>query len=324
VSVGLDTTTKSVEIILGAAVVTDECDITAAWVDHSSTAVTPGSTDTISAGTSAVTAVASPSSGIVRQVLSLSVHNADTEIVTVTVRLNNNGTFRPIVTTTLFPNETLYYGAHSGISVSSGGSIKTEDEFQRAGSLLSASHVGGAAGISANYQAGIVTSAAGSTLTLTNNLLIALPFVAPPRLSILNRIGVYVTTGVASCEVRLGIYTATSETNLYPNALIVDSGVLSIATSSAAAAATINTQLISGRLYWAVLNANVPSGSPVIRSAVVNGLYPIFGVPDALSTTAPQCGLSGTRTFAALSATFPASIAALAAQGPAISLRYSA
>ena len=55
----LDTTSKVIQIVLGEAKTTTDCDISAAWADQTTTAFTPGSTLAVSNGTSIVTAVAS-------------------------------------------------------------------------------------------------------------------------------------------------------------------------------------------------------------------------------------------------------------------------
>ena len=321
----LNATTKSIEVVLGGAVQATQLPITAHFVDHTTTAVTPGSTDTVTNGATPVTAVAAPAASTTRQVMAISIFNDDSQITRVVVQLNNNGTTRKLYAVDLLPQETFYFDAVAGAYITdSFGALKFQDGFQRAGILLALSHVGGASGVAANMPAGAVSALTGTTLTLANNNFFALPFIAPPRGGILNRIGVYVSTGVASCEVRLGVYDSVSETNLYPNALLFDSGVLSIATSSVAAAAAMSLQLVPGKLYWAVLNANVPSGSPIIRALAVGGCAAIFGVDDTLSPTALQIGLGGTRTYAALPATFPASVAALTTVPPAISVRFSA
>jgi hypothetical protein len=159
------------------------------------------------------------------------------------------------------------------------------------------------------------------TVALAANNLFAAPFVAPPRSAMIDRLAVYVTTGVASSTVRLGIYDATSESNLYPNNLLWDSGALATATTNAIAGGTPNLTLTPGRLYWAALNS---SSNPTVRAVAVGGACPIFGIADALSATALQICLSGTRTYAALPSTFTASIAAGATAFPAFFLRFSA
>ena len=324
-SIFLDTTSKSIEVLLSAVSAANNLDITAGWVDHRAGSTTPAPYDTVSNGVTAVTVVAAPAAGVTRQVMSLAVFNADTQLTRVTVRLNNGGVYKNLVVVDLFPLETLHYAANAGFHVCDrSGALKTQERFQRTGSLFNLAHAGGA-GITSNFAAGASGSTALTTVTITDNLLMAVPFVAPPRIASINRIGVYVTTGAgASSVVRLGIYKATSDANIYPDALVIDSGPIAITSTNAAAVAAIDVELNPGELYWAVILADIYTSNGVVRALPLAGTYPIFGIAGALSGTAPQIGLSGTLTYGALSATFPAAVAAVTTVVPAIFLRYAA
>lgn len=108
----LDATTKSLEILLAGAITTTQLPYTAHYVDiTTATAVVSSMAegDGTSNSTTAVTIVAAPGASTTRQVKYLSVYNADTVAATVTVRLNNNGTTRILVKTTLQVGETLEY-----------------------------------------------------------------------------------------------------------------------------------------------------------------------------------------------------------------------
>lgn len=59
-------------------------------------AFTPGSTETDTNGTTNVTAVAAPASGVQRQISQIIVHNVDTAVATVNFYYNTNGTVRRI------------------------------------------------------------------------------------------------------------------------------------------------------------------------------------------------------------------------------------
>lgn len=111
----LDSTLKSLEIILTGAVTTNQLDYHIDYVDIDSTAAFAISTvsegDGTSNNTTAVTILAAPAANHVRQVKYLSVYNKDTVAAEVTVRINNNGTFRILVKTTLQLGETLQYAA---------------------------------------------------------------------------------------------------------------------------------------------------------------------------------------------------------------------
>jgi len=103
----LDTTTKSLQIILGGAVTTNELVYTGAYADLTSSGTTLAEVDGVTTGGTAVTAVAAPAASTARKVLYLNVYNADTVTAVVTIRINNNGTFRNLVSTSLATGSTL-------------------------------------------------------------------------------------------------------------------------------------------------------------------------------------------------------------------------
>lgn len=115
----LDATTKSLQIILSGAVTTTQLPFVASWADHApaTPAFTPGETDGTSNGTTAVTAVAAPAASVQRQIKQLSVFNSDTAPATVTIRYNNNGTFRTILAATLQVGEKIQYEDGQGFIV---------------------------------------------------------------------------------------------------------------------------------------------------------------------------------------------------------------
>jgi hypothetical protein len=113
----LDTTSKSIEVILGAAVVANQAQISASYADIDSATFVPGESDTVSNGTTAVTVVAAPAASKQRQLKYLSVYNADTASITVTVRLNNGGTIRNASSYILSPQQTLQYTPDQGFFV---------------------------------------------------------------------------------------------------------------------------------------------------------------------------------------------------------------
>ena len=102
----LDTTTRKLQVLLGGAVATNQCPCMASWVDVTSSAYTPGTTVANTNSTTAVDLVAAPASSTYRQIKTLSIYNADTASVTVTVRYNDNGTTYTLLKVTL---PTLYH-----------------------------------------------------------------------------------------------------------------------------------------------------------------------------------------------------------------------
>ncbi len=113
----LDTTGKSLEVVLTGAVTTNELPVVAAFVEFAADSVTPAGNDTITTGTTAVTAVAAPAANLQRQVKFLSVVNLDTVAAEVTVQLNNAATLREIFKVTLAVDEQLIYTEGGGFRV---------------------------------------------------------------------------------------------------------------------------------------------------------------------------------------------------------------
>lgn len=106
----LDATTKSIEVLLAAAPATNQLVVVADYYDDPTTGKGfSGEVDTLTNGTTAVTAVPAPATGNVRGVSAVSIFNNDTVLATVTVRLNTNGTFRVIMNVSIAPGETLHY-----------------------------------------------------------------------------------------------------------------------------------------------------------------------------------------------------------------------
>lgn len=105
----LDTTTKSLELVLGSVATTANMPVVVDYVDNTSTTFAPGSVDTQSNGATPVTILAAPGSGVQRKVNALTLFNADTAAKVATIRLNNNATLRTIYSVTLQVGDTLGY-----------------------------------------------------------------------------------------------------------------------------------------------------------------------------------------------------------------------
>lgn len=118
----LDSTLKSLQILLGEVITTSNCDITASYADQSTDGFLPGANDTVTNGVTAVTAVAAPTAGYQRSVQEVRVHNNDTVTHTITLRLNDNGTFRIVQSQSITSGGDFLYSPTSGGSSMSGGS----------------------------------------------------------------------------------------------------------------------------------------------------------------------------------------------------------
>ena len=106
----LDATTKKIQLLLGAVATSSACNVTADWVDFTTSTTTPGLTPSTSNGVTAVDIVTAPASSTQRKVNFISVCNTDTDFVAVTIRLNDNGTtYNYLSAFLLAPNSTLQF-----------------------------------------------------------------------------------------------------------------------------------------------------------------------------------------------------------------------
>jgi hypothetical protein len=121
----LAATTSTLEVLLSAAVTSNQLPWVASYADLTTTTFAAGSLTGATNSTTAVTLVSAPAASTQRQVKSLNVFNADTVSATVTIRYNENGTTRIIVKATLAIGESLVYTQDAGWQVlTTNGSIK--------------------------------------------------------------------------------------------------------------------------------------------------------------------------------------------------------
>jgi len=113
----LDTTTKSIEILLGGAITTNQLVYVTSYADVTASTFTPGSADGLTNNTTPVTVINSPAASTQRMVKEMSIYNNDTVSATVTVRLNDNSTMRIVYVVTLQAGETLEYSDVKGFSI---------------------------------------------------------------------------------------------------------------------------------------------------------------------------------------------------------------
>jgi len=123
----LDTTTRTLQMILSGAVTTNELPIVVGFI----VGILPQSLlrkaqTSVSNGGTAVTILSAPSAKESETVTFISIRNADTASATVTVRYNDNATIREIITATLAVDDTLIFTEEEGFKViDSTGSIKS-------------------------------------------------------------------------------------------------------------------------------------------------------------------------------------------------------
>lgn len=123
----LDATTKKLQIILGGAVTTNELPWHVAYgevaADNSTSA--PKGSHGLTTGGTAVDVIAAPAGGLVRELLHLTIQNADTAAATVTVRLDDGGTPRVSVQAALAVGDQLVYDIAAGWrTLNSAGAVK--------------------------------------------------------------------------------------------------------------------------------------------------------------------------------------------------------
>ncbi len=164
-------------------------------------------------------------------------------------------------------------------------------------------------------QISVVSVTVGSP---TANNMRAVPFMSG-RGGTLDRIGIEVTTAVAG-NIRIGIYDNTSDTYLYPNNLLVDSGDINTSTTGMKTA-IINPTLNPNSLYWFVI---LNDAAPALRYITGGGCAMLLGVGPIINSTM-YGHLMVSQIFGALPATFTTGGGPTATgTAPAISCRYSA
>lgn len=199
------------------------------------------------------------------------------------------------------------------------GKEKGLDNWKSVDILSGACHTGAAIG-QCDYIAGQSNNTALTTGAPTANVLRAMPFLAPLRGGTIDRIAFEVTTLLAG-NGRIGLYDNLEDLrNVYPGALLADSGDISTATTGIKSA-TISVALRPGRIYWLAL---VTSAAPTLRGLAVGGVSGFLGVATA-GTTALNMGISVAHTFGALPNPFTAAGAFFTAVPiPVLRYRFSA
>jgi hypothetical protein len=192
--------------------------------------------------------------------------------------------------------------------------------------------IGGAGGGYADYeywrQAGTAVwecwycgsdpeSSTHATNALAANILYGVPFTSP-RGGTLDRIGMYLAVNNAVGNLRIGIWQATSNTNLYPAGLLLDSGAISTNAIGLRASGAIATVLSPNTLYW--LGCLTDTAVPWYNW--IYGAIPYIGWGTA-SVTMHQ-HISVATAYGALPNPFTAGAVPQLSQAPAIGVRYSA
>lgn len=121
----LDTTGKSLEVVLAGSVTSNQLPFTAAYADVTSSGTTLIESDGQTNNVTAVTLVSAPASSTVRVVKQITLQNADTAAATATIRLNNSSTLRTLFLATLAAGDQILYGDAGFQVFASTGALKT-------------------------------------------------------------------------------------------------------------------------------------------------------------------------------------------------------
>ena len=122
----LDTTTRKLQVKLAGAKATNDSPVVATYVDVTTTTYTPGSSNGATNGTTELDIVGVPGASTQRQVKLVSVQNADTAAIELSVIYNDNGTQRVMWKGTLAVGDNLLYTDGRGFNLyDSSGQLKT-------------------------------------------------------------------------------------------------------------------------------------------------------------------------------------------------------
>lgn len=113
----LDSTSKSLQIVLAAAVTTNQPSFSASYADLTTTTFTAGANDGVANGTTPVAVVAAPAASTQRQLKNLTIYNADTVNATVSVQLVDGANTRTLYKATLVPGASLQWTPDAGFTI---------------------------------------------------------------------------------------------------------------------------------------------------------------------------------------------------------------
>ena len=122
----LDSTSKTLEVVLAGAVATAQLTVTCKFVDLTTNSSTGGLATVSTNDTTAVTCCPAPAASTQRSILGVAVYNGDTATATVTIRINDGATLYTQVKIVVVAGSTLQYTDTDGWKVLlSDGSVKT-------------------------------------------------------------------------------------------------------------------------------------------------------------------------------------------------------
>lgn len=157
-----------------------------------------------------------------------------------------------------------------------------------------------------------------STSGISANTFYAYPYLSG-RGGTLDRIAVHASGSGVSAHV--GIYTATSDSNLYPDDLVYDSGAVAL---SGTTTVTLSQALNAHKLYWFTLLFNGTGINMYYMPGAYIVALPVLAYSSgAVAMQYTSLGLTVAQTYGSLPATFPGS-AAVTGTLYVMTVRYSA
>lgn len=158
---------------------------------------------------------------------------------------------------------------------------------------------------------------------LTNDTLWAMPYISG-RGGTIDRMGIEVTlAGSSGSACKLGIYSNTSDSILYPLTLLLAGPLLTNELTGVMSGAT-SFSLSPGILYWLTLHAKTVAPTTQ-QISFQQGIVPIFGFSSPPATWSIQAARSSNVPFdSGLPIGFPAGASLSQIQSPMIGVRYGA
>jgi len=182
----LDTTTKTIKVVMSGAAATTNPDFTASFADNNGTTFTEAASDGALTGASDATVVSAPASGYRRVIKKIFIENKDTAAVTITVKYDNNGTQRNIVKVTLQVGDTW----------STDGTYDTNGALKQTLGSVNLNSVTGTLAV-ANGGTGVTTSTGTGSTVLSTSPTLVTPLLGTPTSGVAtNLTGLPLTTGV--------------------------------------------------------------------------------------------------------------------------------
>ena len=166
----LNATTKTIVAALSGAITTTNPVFTAAFADNDGSTFTESASDGALNGVTSVTLISAPAASTQRVIKSITIQNADTAAVTVTLSYNNNATLRTIVKVTLAVGDTWTTDG----TFDTNGSLK-----QTIGTVNLATGVTGTLAV-ANGGTGVTTSTGTGNVVLSTSPTFTTPALGTP------------------------------------------------------------------------------------------------------------------------------------------------